>query len=113
MKQVKAVIRPEKLNDVRAALERAGVCKGIMITDIIGSGNQKGIQQVWRGEKYVLDLIPKVMLDLVVRDQDVPVVKKTILESAPIGEYGDGKIFVYPVEEVIRIRTGEEGEKAL
>ncbi len=113
MKHVKAVIRPEKLNDVRAALERAGVCKGIMITDIIGSGKQKGIQQVWRGEKFTLDLIPKVMLDMVVLDQDVPVIKKVLLESAPIGEFGDGKIFIYPVEEVIRIRTGEEGEGAL
>ena len=113
MKHIKAVIRPEKLNDVREALEMAGCYKGVMITDIVGHGNQKGISQVWRGEKYNVDLIPKVMLDMVVNDADVPAVKKAILASAPIGEYGDGKIFIYPVEEVVRIRTGEEGETAL
>ena len=113
MKHVKAVIRPEKLNEVRDALERTGACKGVMITDIIGNGSQKGIQQVWRGEKYTLDLIPKVMLDMVVKDTDVPIIKKALLEAAPTGEFGDGKIFIYNVEEVIRIRTGEEGEAAL
>lgn len=113
MKSIKAVIRPEKLNDVREALEKAGCFKGIMITDIVGHGNQKGIAQVWRGEKYQLDLIPKVMLEIVVADADVATVKKAILSSAPIGEYGDGKIFIYPVDEVVRIRTGEEGDGAL
>jgi nitrogen regulatory protein P-II 1 len=113
MKQIKAVIRPEKLSDVRECLEKVGCYKGVMITDIVGNGNQKGITQVWRGEKYQLDLIPKVMLDMVVRDEDVPVIKKALLSCAPIGEHGDGKIFIYTVDEVIRIRTGEEGEAAL
>ena len=113
MKHIKAVIRPEKLNDVREALEKAGVHKGIMITDIVGSGIQKGIEQIWRGERYTLDLIPKVMLDMVVKDADVPVIQKVLLETAPIGEYGDGKIFIYPVEEAIRIRTGETGDAAI
>lgn len=113
MKQVKVIIRPEKLDDVRAALEKTGCFKGVMITDITGQGNQKGITQSWRGEKYTLDFIPKLCLDLVVADEDVEKVKKAVLESAPTGEFGDGKIFVYNVEEVIRIRTGEEGEKAL
>lgn len=113
MKHIKAVIRPEKLNEVRAAMEAAGVYKGIMITDIIGNGSQKGIQQVWRGERYTLDLIPKVMIDMVVSDEDIPTIKKVLLEVAPVGEFGDGKIFIYPIEEVIRIRTGEEGETAL
>lgn len=113
MKHVKAVIRPEKLNDVRAALEKAGCYNGIMITDIVGHGNQKGIAQIWRGEKYNIDLIPKLMLDMVVQDKDVPAIKKALLESAPIGDIGDGKIFIYNVEEVVRIRTGEEGEPAI
>lgn len=113
MKQVKVVIRPEKLDDVRAALEKTGCFKGVMITDITGQGNQKGITQSWRGEKYTLDFIPKICLDLVVADEDVAKIKKAVLESAPTGEFGDGKIFVYNVEEVVRIRTGEEGEKAL
>jgi nitrogen regulatory protein P-II 1 len=113
MKGIKVVIRPEKLNDVREALEKSGCYKGVMITDIVGHGNQKGIAQVWRGEKYQIDLIPKVMLEMVVSDADVPAVKQAILASAPLGEYGDGKIFIYDMNEVIRIRTGEEGENAL
>lgn len=113
MKHIKAVIRPEKLNDVRECLEKAGCYKGVMISDIVGNGKQKGITQVWRGEKYQMDLIPKVMIEMVVSDGDVPVIKQAILKCAQTGEHGDGKIFIYPVEEVIRIRTGEEGEAAL
>ena len=113
MKHIKAVIRPEKLDEVRAALEKIDCYKGVMISDIAGHGNQKGVEQVWRGEKYQLDLIPKVMLELVVRDEDVPEIKKAILSTARVGDHGDGKIFIYNVEEVIRIRTGEEGESAI
>lgn len=113
MKHIKAVIRPEKLNDVRECLEKAGCYRGVMISDIVGNGNQKGITQVWRGEKYQMDLIPKVMIEMVVSDADVPVIKQAILRCAQTGEHGDGKIFIYPVEEVIRIRTGEEGDAAL
>lgn len=113
MKHIKAVIRPEKLNTVREALEKSGVLRGIMITDIVGNGSQRGIEQIWRGEHFTIDLIPKVMLEMVVRDSDVPVIKTILLKIAHTGEFGDGKIFIYPVEEVIRIRTGEEGENAL
>lgn len=113
MKQVKAVIRTEKLSDVRDALEKAGCYRGAMISDIMGQGTQKGITQSWRGEKYKMDLLPKVMIDLVVRDEDLPVIKKVLIDSARTGEIGDGKIFIYNVEEVIRIRTGEEGNDAL
>jgi nitrogen regulatory protein P-II 1 len=113
MKQIKAVIQPEKLSDVRDALEKTGCYRGAMITDIMGQGIQKGITQSWRGEKFQADLLPKVMIDLIVKDEDVEVIKKAIIENARSGEYGDGKIFVYNVEEVIRIRTGEEGNDAL
>ncbi len=113
MKQIKAIIRPEKLTDVKDALEQVPGYTGIMVTEIMGHGNQKGIDQTWRGEKYKLDLIPKVMLDIVVKDEYVEGIKKAILASAPIGEIGDGKIFIYDVENVVRIRTGEEGENAL
>lgn len=113
MKHLKVVIRPEKLPDVREALERAGCYHGVMISDIMGQGAQKGITQAWRGEKYRIDLLPKVMIDLVVRDEDVPSLKKILLESSRTGEIGDGKIFIYNVEEVVRIRTGEEGTSAL
>lgn len=113
MKQVKAIIKPEKLSDVREALQKAGCAHGMMITEIVGQGTQKGITQSWRGEKYQLDLIPKVMIDLVILDKELPAVKKAIIESARTGEIGDGKIFVYNVEETIRIRTGEEGDLAI
>jgi nitrogen regulatory protein P-II 1 len=113
MKLVKAVIRPEKLGEVRGSLEEIGCCKGIMIYDIIGNGNQKGIAQVWRGERYQIDLLPKVALEIVVRDQDVPAVTQAIIKVCRSGGIGDGKIFVLPVEEVIRIRSGETGESAL
>ncbi|HBQ64664.1 MAG TPA: P-II family nitrogen regulator [Clostridiales bacterium] len=113
MKQIKAVIRPEKLSDVRDALEKAGCYRGAMITEIMGQGAQKGITQTWRGEKYQMDLLPKVMIDLVVKDEEVDSIRKVLLESARTGAIGDGKIFIYNVEEVIRIRTGEEGETAL
>jgi nitrogen regulatory protein PII len=113
MKQIKAVIRPEMLENVRTALSKIGCYRGVMISDILGHGAQKGIVQMWRGEKYQMDLIPKVMLDMVVLDEEVPIIKKAILESAPTGEFGDGKIFIYDVEDVVRIRTGEEGESAL
>lgn len=112
MKQIKAVIRPEKLQDVLTALDRAG-CDGIMITEIEGHGKQKGITHQWRGEKYQLELIPKVMLDLVVRDKDVDKIKNTIINSARMGEVGDGKIFIFNIEEVVRIRTGETNDNAI
>jgi nitrogen regulatory protein PII len=113
MKQIKAIVRPEKMAEVRDALKKAGCYHGIMISDIVGQGTQKGITQSWRGEKYQLDLIPKVMIDLVVQDGEVEAVKKVIIENARTGEIGDGKIFVYNVEDVVRIRTGESGESAV
>lgn len=113
MKHIKAVIQPEKLAEVRSALEDKNGYRGIIITDVMGQGNQKGIIQAWRGEKFQMDLLPKVMIDLVVNDEDVQEVKKVILDVCRSGEYGDGKIFIYNVEEVIRIRTGEEGNDAL
>ena len=113
MKQIKAVIKPEKLEAVKAAI-KATCCNGIMVTEIEGHGRQGGIAQQWRGEKYVVDLLPKIMVDLVVRDTDVDKVIEAILKSARTGsDQGDGKIFVYDVERVIRIRTGEEGEDAI
>jgi nitrogen regulatory protein P-II 1 len=113
VKHVKAVIRPEMLENVRAALEKEGCCNGVTISEVMGQGKQKGVVQVWRGEKFHLDLLPKVMMDMVVKDEDVPIIKRVIIESAAKGDCGDGKIFIYDVAEVVRIRTGEEGEDAL
>ncbi len=112
MKHIIAVIRPEKLDDVRTALEKVGYA-GLMISEIEGHGKQKGIVQQWRGEKYKVDLIPKIKLEVVTQDAEAPLIIKTIIDNARTGEIGDGKIFVSTVDEVIRIRTGETGETAL
>lgn len=113
MKHVKAIIKPEALEGVRAALEAANCYRGITISEVLGQGKQKGVVQVWRGEKYHLEFLAKVMIDMVVKDEEVAIVKRAIIESAGKGEFGDGKIFVYDVLEAVRIRTGEEGDDAL
>ncbi len=113
MKHIKAIIQPDKLSAVRNALENTDCYRGIIITDVMGQGNQKGIVQAWRGEKFQLDLLPKIMIDLVVRDSELNNIIEILLKESRSGEMGDGKIFVYNVEEVIRIRTGEVGEDAL
>jgi nitrogen regulatory protein P-II 1 len=112
MKHIIAIIRPEKLDDVREALQEVGY-SGLMISEIEGHGKQKGIVQQWRGEKYKVDLIPKIKLEIVVKDSEVEKIKKVLIKTARTGEIGDGKIFISTVDEVIRIRTGEEGEPAL
>ena len=112
MKHITAIIRPEKLESVRRALEQVGY-SGLMISEIEGHGKQKGIVQQWRGEKYKVELIQKIKLEIVVKDNEVDLIKKTIMENARTGEIGDGKIFIATVDDVIRIRTGEEGESAL
>lgn len=110
MKQIKAIIRPEVFEKVKEALKKAK-CSGIMVSEVEGHGQQGGIQQQWRGEKYEVDLLPKISIDMVVKDSDVEKVIETIVSSARTGgDKGEGKIFVYPVERAIRIRTGEEGD---
>lgn len=112
MKQITAIIRPERFEAVRQALERGGY-PGIMITPIEGHGKQKGVEQVWRGEKFRLELLPKVKIQIVVPTADVERIIQEILKAAKTGNVGDGKIFISPVDEAIRIRTGERGDKAL
>jgi nitrogen regulatory protein P-II 1 len=112
MKHIIAIIRPEKLDDVRTALQEVGY-SGLMISEIEGHGKQKGIVQQWRGEKYKVDLIPKIKLEIMVKDCEVEKITKMLMEKARTGEIGDGKIFISTVDEVIRIRTGETGETAL
>ena len=112
MKKIEAIVRPEKLENVRAALDRSGY-PGISITEIEGHGLQKGTVQQWRGEKYKVDFLPKIKVEIVVRDQDTEKIIQAVLESAYTGGVGDGKIFVYEVQEVVRIRTRERGERAL
>ncbi|OGW83664.1 MAG: transcriptional regulator [Omnitrophica bacterium RIFCSPLOWO2_01_FULL_45_10] len=112
MKKIEVIIRPERLEAVRAALENAG-CAGLMISEIEGHGKQKGVVQQWRGEKYKVDLLPKVKIEAIVRDEEVERLIKAVIDNARTGEVGDGKIFISPIENVIRIRTGENGESAI
>lgn len=112
MKKIEAIVRPEKLENVRAALERSGY-PGISITEIQGHGLQKGTVQQWRGEKYKVDFLPKIKVEIVAKDSDSEKIIQAVLESAYTGAVGDGKIFVYDVAEIVRIRTRERGERAL
>ena len=112
MKKIEAIIRPEKLDEVRKALEVAGY-PGITITQIEGHGKQKGLTHQWRGEVYKVDLLSKIKVEIVISDKDQEKIATAILKVAGTGNVGDGKIFISSVDEVIRIRTGERGEKAL
>ncbi|HXH22805.1 MAG TPA: P-II family nitrogen regulator [Dehalococcoidia bacterium] len=112
MKKVEAIIRPDKLSVVRKALEEVGLA-GLTVTEVKGHGTQRGITQQWRGVTYTVELLPKVKLELVVHDGLVERVLSVIQESARTGEIGDGKVFVWPVEDALRVRTGERGEAAL
>jgi len=112
MKKIEAIIRPGKLDEVQAALDQFGV-SGLTVTQVIGCGKQKGHTQIYRGVEYKVYLLPKVKIEMVVKDQAVEQIIQIISKAARSGEVGDGKIFIYPVEEAIRIRTGESGEDAL
>ncbi len=112
MKLIEAIIKPFKLDDVRDALQQVGV-QGLTVTEVKGYGRQKGHTELYRGAEYVVDLLPKIHLEIAVRDADADRVVDAIISSASTGKIGDGKIFVHPVEEVIRIRTGERGDEAL
>ena len=112
MKLISAIIKPFKLDDVREALSEIGV-QGITVTEVKGFGRQKGHTELYRGAEYVVDFLPKVKLEVAVDDTIVEQVIEAIRNAANTGKIGDGKIFVYPVEQVIRIRTGESGPEAL
>jgi nitrogen regulatory protein P-II 1 len=112
MKKVEAIIQPYKLETVKDALHEISV-KGITVTEVKGFGRQKGIREVYRGMEYNVDFLPKVKLEIITPDEKAQTVIDTIIKNARTGKIGDGKIFVYPVSEVIRIRTGETGEEAV
>jgi nitrogen regulatory protein P-II 1 len=112
MKKIEAIIRPEKLDEVRRALEKVGF-PGLNLTEVEGHGKQKGVIQQWRGEQYRVELLPKVKLEIVANDRDVPKIVEAIQQTAKTGAVGDGKIFISSIEQAIRIRTGESGEAAL
>jgi nitrogen regulatory protein P-II 2 len=112
MKLVTAIIKPFKLDEVREALAAVGV-QGITVTEVKGFGRQKGHTELYRGAEYVVDFLPKVKVEIAIRDDLLDQVIETIEKAASTGKIGDGKIFVFDVEQVIRIRTGETGEEAL
>lgn len=112
MKKIEAIIREEKLEAVKKALEENSYLS-LTISEVSGRGRQKGITLQWRAGEYYVDLLPKLKIELVVLDEDVPVVIDTIVRVAKTGEVGDGKIFVLPVEEVVRVRTGDRDEDAI
>lgn len=112
MKKIEAIIKPFKLDDVRQALSEIGVT-GMTVTEVKGFGRQKGHTEFYRGAEYVVDFLPKVKLEIAVADQDVDAVIEAITSAAHTGRIGDGKIFVTPLERIIRIRTSEEGNEAI
>ncbi len=112
MKLVTAVVKPHKLDDVRAALEQFGVT-GMTVTEASGYGRQKGHTEVYRGAEYEVDLVPKVRLEIVVEDGDADEVVTVLVKAAQTGRIGDGKVWVTPVDSIVRVRTGERDADAL
>jgi nitrogen regulatory protein P-II 1 len=112
MKKIEAIIKPFKLDEVKESLSAIGV-QGLTVTEVKGFGRQKGHTELYRGAEYVVDFLPKVKLEIIVRDEQVPEVVETIEKAAKTGRIGDGKIFVLPIDEIIRIRTGERGSAAI
>ncbi len=112
MKKIEAIIKPFKLDEVRGALSELGV-NGLTVTEVKGFGRQKGHTELYRGAEYVVDFLPKVKVELVLADDLVDRAIDVIAQAARTGKIGDGKIFVFPVEQVVRIRTGETGESAV
>jgi nitrogen regulatory protein P-II 1 len=112
MKKIEAIIKPFKLDEVKEALAKAGI-QGLTVTEVKGFGRQKGHTELYRGAEYVVDFLPKVKIEMLVDDPQVPLVIETMMRTARTGKIGDGKIFVLPVDDVLRIRTGERGADAV
>ena len=112
MKKIEAIIKPFKLEEVKESLDAVGI-KGITVSEVKGFGRQKGHTELYRGAEYVVDFLPKIKIEIILPDELVEKAVDAIINSAKTGRIGDGKIFVLPLEEVIRIRTGEKGEEAI
>jgi nitrogen regulatory protein P-II 1 len=112
MKKIEAIIKPFKLNDVKDALHEIGL-QGMTVTEVKGFGRQKGHTEIYRGSEYAVDFLPKVKIELVVADALVSPATEAIIKSAKTGKIGDGKVFIYAVEDALRIRTEERGDKAV
>lgn len=112
MKKVEVIIKPFKLDDVKEALSSVGV-QGMTVTEVKGFGRQKGHKEIYRGAEYLVDFLPKIKIEMVVTSEMVEQVLEKVISAARTGTIGDGKIFVMPVEDVVRIRTGEKGSDAI
>ncbi len=112
MKKIEAIIKPFKLEEVKESLDKIGI-KGITVSEVKGFGRQKGHTELYRGAEYVVDFLPKIKLEIVLPDNHVEKAVEAIIGAAKTGRIGDGKIFILPLEQVIRIRTGEKGEEAI
>ncbi len=112
MKKIEAIIKPFKLNDVKEALNEIGI-HGMTVTEVKGFGRQKGHTEIYRGSEYTVDFLPKVKIETVLPDEQVDAAIEAIIKSAKTGKIGDGKVFVYPVEDARRIRTSERGDSAV
>jgi nitrogen regulatory protein P-II 1 len=112
MKKIEAIIKPHKLEEVKEALNEIGI-KGMTVTEVKGYGRQKGHKEIYRGAEYQVDFMPKIKLEIVLEKELVDKVVETIMKAARTGKIGDGKLFILPVEEVVRIRTGEQGTDAI
>ena len=112
MKKIEAIIKPFKLDDLKEAFSAIGL-HGMTVTEVKGFGRQKGHKEVYRGAEYVVDFVPKVKVEVVTTEDQVEKIIETILGAVNTGKIGDGKIFVLPVEEVVRVRTGEKGKEAI
>ncbi len=112
MKKIEAIIKPFKLDDVKESLNEIGV-HGMTVTEVNGYGRQKGHKEIYRGAEYVVDFVPKIKIEIVINKERVDEAVKTICEAANTGKIGDGKIFIIPIEQAIRVRTGEKGTEAI
>ncbi len=112
MKKIEAIIKPFKLDDVKEALNGIGI-KGMTISEVKGYGRQKGHTEIYRGAEYVVDFLPKIKMEIIVASDQVDTVIETIVQAARTGKIGDGKIFVLPVEKIVRVRTGETDNEAI
>ena len=112
MKKIEAIIKPFKLEEVKESLDAIGV-RGITVSEVKGFGRQKGHTELYRGAEYVVDFLPKIKIELALPDDQVDQAVEAIISAAKTGRIGDGKIFIFPMDEVIRIRTGEKGEDAV
>ncbi len=112
MKKIEAIIKPFKMEHVKEALAEIGI-EGMTVTEVKGFGRQKGHTEIYRGSEYTVDFLPKVKVEIVVSEENVKRVTETVIKAAKTGKIGDGKVFILPIEEAIRIRTDETGEQAI